>query len=169
LDRLYSLPGIIDNYKTKIKMSYINGSDLLCSADGKAIGHATTHEASFKTETKTVAVKPAAAEAKSSKGLYKQVRVTGLSVQVTAEGLCVSNETETGVKDLLKVWKVGGTVKLNLFEREGDETPYCSGDFIISELRNTAPAGEDASYNVTFDNSGEVDIDEDVYPTIVAA
>lgn len=139
---------------------YVNGSDLLVNVDDKAFGHCTSHTATFNTETKDMAVKPVAAEAKSTTSLFKSKRVTGLSVQVKADGIVVYDEAESGLKTLLGKWKVGDSVDLALFEREGDETPYCSGKFIISSLENTAPAGEDATYSATFDNDGPVDIDE---------
>lgn len=35
-----------------------------------------------------------------------------------------------------------------------------SGNFIISSLEEAAPAGDDTTYNATFDNTGVVTIDE---------
>ena len=146
---------------------FVNGSDLLVNVADKAFGHCTSHTATFNTETKDMAVKPAAAVAKSTASLFKSKRVTGLSVQVKADGIVVYNETESGLKTLLGKWKVGESVELALFEREGDATPYCSGKFIISSLENTAPAGEDATYSATFDNDGAVTINEDKLATVV--
>lgn len=138
---------------------YVNGSDLLVSVAGKAIGHCTTHTTSFNTETKDVAVKPAASVAASAAALFKSKRITGLSVQVKADGLGFYNEAEAGFKELIAKWKLGQSVQVKCFERENDEAPYLSGNFIISSLENTAPAGEDATYSVTLDNDGEVTID----------
>ena len=146
---------------------FVNGSDLLVNVADKAFGHCTSHTATFNTETKDMAVKPAATVAKSTASLFKSKRVTGLSVQVKADGIVVYNETESGLKTLLGKWKVGESVELALFEREGDATPYCSGKFIISSLENTAPAGEDATYSATFDNDGAVTINEDKLATVV--
>lgn len=140
---------------------YVNGSDLLVSVAGTAIGHCTSHTATFNTETKDMAVKPVATEKKSAAALFKSKRITGLSVQVKADGLAVYSETESGLKALLGKWKVGQSIELALFEREGDDTPYCSGNFIITSLEQTAPAGEDTTYSVTFDNDGSVDVAEE--------
>lgn len=140
---------------------YVNGSDLLVSVAGTAIGHCTSHTATFNTETKDMAVKPVATEKKSAAALFKSKRITGLSVQVKADGLMVYSETESGLKALLGKWKVGQSIELALFEREGDDTPYCSGNFIITSLEQTAPAGEDTTYSVTFDNDGSVDVAEE--------
>lgn len=145
---------------------YINGSDILVMFDDKATGHSTSHTSTFSTETKDVAVKPKASEAKSSSGLFKRKRVTGLSVQVKCDGMCVYGETEAGLKQFLAKWKVGESVKISCFERGKDETPYLSGNFIISSLETTAGAGEDVTYSVTFDNDGEVNVDESKIDTV---
>ena len=144
-------------------MGYVNGSDLLVMVGNKAVGHCTTHTATFSTETKDTAVKPAASVASGSGSLFKNKRVSGLSVQVKADGIVFSGETESGFKDILSAWKTGAAVALKLFKRGSDATPYCSGNFIISSLENTAPAGEDATYSATFDNDGVVTIDETKY------
>lgn len=153
------------------KNGYVNGSDLLvCIKEGtgqqvtrKAVGHCTTHTATFNTETKDVAVKPPMANGVSAKALFKKKRITGLSVQVQCSGLCFYEESEGGVKVILSKWKVGQSVELELFERpdadNGSPTPYCSGAFVITSLVNTAPAGEDATYDATFDNDGDVSVD----------
>lgn len=153
-------------------MGYVNGNDLLVyvktgsgqSVSRKAIGHCTSHTATFTTETKDVAVKPPASEIRSAAGLYKQKRITGLAVQVKCSGLCFYDEAEGGFKHILSKWAVGETVELELFERPAAANesiePYCSGAFVISTLENTAPAGDDASYDATFDNNGPVDVDD---------
>lgn len=136
---------------------YINGNDLLVSIDGKAVGHCTTHTATFSTETKDTAVKPVATKSKEEAGKFKSKTVSGLSIQVKADGLAFRSETEGGFKQLLAKWKVGSSVKLDLFERENDATPYLSGNFVITTLEITAPAGEDSTYGATFDNDGAPD------------
>lgn len=139
---------------------YVNGSDLLMSFAGKAVGHCTTHSATYSTETKDVAVKPAASVDASTASLFKSKRVTGLSVQVKASGLKFYNETESGFKAALGAWKTGASVVLKLFERENDATPYLTGNFIISTLEESNPASEDGTYDITLDNDGAVTIDE---------
>lgn len=139
--------------------NYVNGSDLLVSIAGKAAGHCTTHTTTFNTETKDVAVKPAASVQASAASLFKSKRVTGLGVQIKADGLCFYNEAESGFKAALGQWKLGQSVAVKCFERENDSDPYLTGNFIISSLENTAAAGEDATYSVTLDNDGAVEID----------
>ena len=139
---------------------YVNGSDLLMSVGGKACGHSTSHTTTYNSETKDRAVKPASTEAAENAGLFKEKSVTGLSVQVKCEGLRFYGETENGYKDLLGKWKKGQTVELKAFVRGSDAAPYMSGNFIITSLEEGAPAGDDTTYNATFDNSGAVEIDE---------
>lgn len=141
-----------------VKSGYVNGSDLLCSFGGKAIGHCTSHSATFNTETSEVAVKPVASQALSANSLYKEKRVTGLGVQIRAEGVQFYGETEGGFKSILAPWSKGQSVKVNLFERESDQTPYFSGDCIITSIEQMAPAGQDATYNITFENNGAPDV-----------
>lgn len=140
--------------------NYVNGSDLLCSVGGKAVGHCTNHSTTFNTETKDVSVKPAATEPVSNASLFKSKRVTGLSVQVKTDGLQFYEETEAGIKTVLSQWTKGASIDLALFAREHDENPYVKGKFIISSIEQTAPAGEDATYSATFDNDGPVEVDE---------
>lgn len=138
---------------------YVNGSDLLVSIGGKAAGHCTTHTTTYNTETKDRAVKPTST-ASASAGLWKEKSVTGLSVQVKVEGLRFYADQESGMKDLLAKWKAGAVVELKGFARSADASPYMSGNFIVSTLEENAPAGDDTTYSATFDNSGEVTIDE---------
>jgi predicted secreted protein len=142
------------------KEGYVNGSDLLMSIAGKACGHCTSHTATYNSETKDRAVKPASTESAANAGLFKEKTVTGLSVQVKCEGLRFYGEEENGMKELLAKWKVGGTVELKGFVRGSDAAPYMNGNFIISSLEEAAPAGDDTTYNATFDNTGVVTIDE---------
>ena len=146
-----------------MKEDYINGSDVLASVSGKAAGHCTSHTATFSTETKDVAVKPAASQARSAGSMFKSKRVTGKSVQVKCDGLAVYNESETGMPALLEAWYNGTPVELNLFHRGNAEKPYCSGNFIITSLEESDPAGDDVTYSVTFDNDGPVVIDSEGY------
>ena len=142
------------------KQGYVNGSDLLMSIGGKACGHCTSHTATYNSETKDRAVKPASTESAANAGLFKEKTVTGLSVQVKCEGLRFYGEEENGMKELLAKWKTGATVELKGFARGSDAAPYMSGNFIISPLEEAAPAGDDTTYNATFDNTGVVTIDE---------
>lgn len=138
---------------------YVNGSDLLLKVGGKAIGHCTSHTITFNSETKDRAVKPLASATYSS-GLWKGKGVTGLSISVSAEGLRFYGETENGYEELGPKWGTGQSVEVIGFQREGDATPYLSGNFVITSIEETSPAQDDATYSISLENDGE----PDVYP-----
>lgn len=140
-------------------MSYINGSDLLLKIGEKAVGHCTTHTLTFNSETKERAVKPVASLPKSA-GLWKGKGVTSLSISISAEGLRFYDETENGFKEISALWGAGTSVAVEAFEREGDETPYVKGNFVIASIEETSPAQDDATYSISLENDGE----PEVYP-----
>lgn len=132
---------------------------MLLYIGGKAVGHCTTHTTTLNSETKDRAVKPVAS-AGISAGLWKGKGVTGLSVSISAEGLVFYDETENGYKSSLAQWKAGKSVQVKCMERENSDKPYLSGNFVIASLERTDPAQDDATYSITLENDGEVDIDE---------
>ena len=135
-------------------MSYINGSDLLLKIGEKAVGHCTSHTLTFNSETKERAVKPEASLGKQS-GLWKGKGITALSISISAEGLRFYEETESGFKEISALWGKGQSVDVEAFEREGDETPYLKGKFVIASIEETSPAQDDATYTVSLENDGE--------------
>ncbi len=139
------------------KEGYINGSDLLIKIAGKAVGHCTSHTLTFASETKDRSVKPVAS-ATISTSLWKGKGVTGLSVSISAEGLRNYDETEGGFKTLVSAWVTGQPVEVIGFERESDANPYLSGNFVITNLEETSPAQDDATYSISLENDGVVTI-----------
>lgn len=135
-------------------MSYINGSNLLLSVGGKALGHCTTHTLTFNTESKEHAVKPLASLAESS-GLWKEKTITALSVSISGEGFRFNGETENGYEELAKLWGTGAAVEVKAFKRGSDSDPYLSGDFVITSIEETSPAQDDATYSISLENAGE--------------
>ena len=133
---------------------YINGSDLLLSVGGKAVGHCTSHTLTFNSETKERAVKPAASSNYSS-GLWKGKDVTGLSISISAEGLRYFGEAENGFDEIAALWGVGQHVAVKAFQREGDATPYVEGNFVITSIEETSPAQDDATYSISLESDGE--------------
>ena len=135
---------------------YINGSDLLLSVGGKAVGHCTSHTLTFNSETKDRAVKPEATKSKSA-GLWKGKGVTGLSISISAEGLRFYDETENGFDEIAAKWGTGTSVEVKAFEREGDDKPYVKGKFVIASIEEASPAQDDATYSISLENDGEPD------------
>jgi len=142
-----------------VDTGYINGSDLILSVGGGAIGHCTSHTLTFNSETKDRAVKPEASKAKSA-GLWKQKGVTSMSISISAEGLRFYDESENGYDQLSALWGKGESVEVLAFKRKGESDPYVKGKFVISSIEETSPAQDDATYTINLENDGE----PDVYP-----
>lgn len=136
------------------RTGYCNGSDMLVYVGGKAVGHCTSHTATFNSETKDRAVKPVASAGLSA-GLWKGKTVTGLSISISAEGLVHYDETESGFKELLAAWKTGAPVTVKCMERANDDEPYLEGSFVITSLERTDPAQDDSTYSIQLENNGE--------------
>ena len=49
----------------------------------------------------------------------------------------------------------GQHVAVLAYEREGDASPYLSGNFIITSIEETSPAQDDATYTVNLESDGE--------------
>lgn len=133
---------------------YINGSDLLLSIGGKAIGHCTSHTLTFNSETKERAVKPVASKAKSA-GLWKEKGITSLSISISGEGLRFDGETENGYAELAALWAAGESVEVVGFERGNDSSPYLKGNFVIASIEEASPAQDDATYSISLENDGQ--------------
>lgn len=145
---------------TSLKTGYVNGSDMLLYVGDKAIGSCTSHTTTFNSETKERAVKPASS-ALMGAGLWKKKGVVGLSISISAEGLCFYDEAEYGFVDLLAAWKSGAPVTAKCMERaeSASETvaPYLVGSFVITNLERTDPAQDDSTYSVQLENDGQPD------------
>lgn len=137
--------------------SYINGSDLLLSIGGKALGHCTSHTLTFNSETKERAVKAPANKAKSA-GLWKEKGVSALSISISGEGLRFDGETENGYTELAALWAAGASVEVKAFERSKDTAPYLVGKFVITSIEESSPANDDATYSISLENDGQPDI-----------
>lgn len=133
---------------------YCNGSDMLVYVAGKAVGHCTSHTATFNSETKDRAVKPVAT-APISAGLWKEKTITGLSISISAEGLTHYDETESGFKELFVAWKTAKPVIVKCMERDGENQPYLEGSFVITNLERTDPAQDDSTYSIQLENNGQ--------------
>lgn len=140
-----------------MESGYINGSDLLLSVGGKAIGHCTSHTLTFNSETKERAVKPLASKAKSA-GLWKEKGITSLSISISGEGLRFDGETENGYTELAALWAKGESVEVKGFERGSDTDPYLVGNFVIASIEESSPAQDDATYSISLENDGQPSI-----------
>lgn len=136
--------------------NYVDGSDLLMFVGGKAIGHCTSCTVSYSAETKDRKVKPVASEASGAAGKWKAKSVSGLSCSLSFEGLVYDGETESGYAELERLMLAGEPIQCKYAHRGEETTKYHSGMFVLTSLEQQRPAGEDATYSGTLENSGEV-------------
>lgn len=137
---------------------YINGSDVLLMVGEKCVGHCTSHTLTFNSESKERAVKPVASANIQLESVYKEKKVTGKSITVKAEGLRNYEETENGFAELLDMWHRGSSVLVKAYNRADSTSPYLKGQFIISNMEETSPAGDDTTYTITLENDGAPEI-----------
>lgn len=135
-----------------MKNGYANGSDMLVNIDGKNTGHCTENKIDFSTETKERAVKPLASVAMGA-SMYKEISVTGLSIKISFSGLRFYGETESGFSAIAVKWSEGAVVKVKCYDRQETGAapaaidPWLSGDFVVTSLSISAPAGDDVTYS----------------------
>jgi len=133
---------------------YREGTDLILSVNGNALGHSTTCKISDSTETGERVTKEA------QTGKWKEKYVKSLSETVTAEGFTYEGDA-MGYPDLKTIMLAAQPVTLTYSFRANANngtsvTTAYTGEFIITSLEETGDAGDDAKWNVTFENSGAV-------------
>lgn len=137
---------------------YVEGRDLMLylntatgdSPSWEPTAAATSHSVSYSAETKERVTKD------SANGAYGEKKVTKLAVSITCEALVKYDEI-VGWDKLLDAFKKREPVKLKYgFANEETGDNYEEGLFVITSLEQSSPAGEDATYSATFENTGEV-------------
>ena len=129
-------------------MDYRDGTDLILSVGGKALGHSTGCKISYKAETGTRKTKEAAA------GKWDEKYVKSLGVTITADGFVYESDKDNGLPTLKQLFKAAKPVDASWGYR--DETGIESGKFVITALDNEGKAGDDETYSITLENSGAV-------------
>ena len=136
------------NYKV------LDGTDLLLSVGGKALGYSTSCKISTSTETGERITKEAAM------ARWKEAYVKSFSETITADGLVLTNsDAEKPTYKELKVLQLAGEpIIAAYYQRAGDDANSirCYGNYIITKLDIDATAGEDAKYSIELQNSGAI-------------
>ena len=132
---------------------YRDGTDLILSIGGHALGHSTECKISYKAETGTRKTKEAAA------GKWAEKYVKSLGCTVTASGFVFDDDdtdvsSKTGVNALRAAFKAATPVTASWAYRAGGSID--SGQFIITALDQEGKAGDDETYSITLENSGAV-------------
>ena len=135
------------NYKV------LDGTDLLLSVGGKALGYSTSCKISTSTETGERVTKEAAT------ARWKQAYVKSFSETITADGLVLTNSDaeKPTYKELKALQLAGEPVIAAYYQRsaEGGSIAY-NGKYIITKLDIDGTAGEDAKYSIELQNSGAI-------------
>ena len=135
------------NYKV------LDGTDLLLSVGGKALGYSTSCKISTSTETGERITKEAAM------ARWKEAYVKSFSETITADGLVLTNSDaeKPTYKELKALQLAGEPIIAAYYQRssEGGSIAY-NGNFIITKLDIDATAGEDAKYSIELQNSGAI-------------
>ena len=136
------------NYKV------LDGTDLLLSVGGKALGYSTSCKISTSTETGERVTKEAAT------ARWKQAYVKSFSETITADGLVLTNSDaeKPTYKELKALQLAGEPVIAAYYQRssEGGSIAY-NGKYIITKLDIDGTAGEDAKYSIELQNSGAIE------------
>lgn len=138
-------------------MTVLDGTDLILSVDGKALGFSTGCKVSTSVETGERVTKEAAA------GKWKEKYVKSLSESISADG-CVLKDGDDKMPtyDQLKDMMVAGKpidASYNVRKedsREGKEAGGYKGKYLITSLDLDAQAGDDSKYSVQLENCGAV-------------
>lgn len=139
-------------------MAVLDGTDLILSVNGKALGFSTGCSIDTSAETGERVTKEA------KQGKWKEVYVKSFSESISADG-CVLTDgvANTPTYDQLKDMMTAGQpidASYNVREdasREGKEAGGYKGKYIITSLKLDAQAGDDAKYSVQLQNSGAVE------------
>lgn len=136
------------NYKV------LDGTDLLLSVGGKALGYSTSCKISTSTETGERITKEAAM------ARWKEAYVKSFSETITADGLVLTNSDaeKPTYKELKALQLAGEPVIAAYYQRSSDGGSIAyNGKYIITKLDIDATAGEDAKYSIELQNSGAIE------------
>lgn len=143
-------------------MAVIDGTDLLLSVGGKALGFSTGCKIDTSAETGERVTKEAAS------GKWKEKFVKTFSESISADGLVLNSGSATqptydALKDLMMRGEpVEASYNVRQADsREGKAAGGYKGKYIITSLSLDAQAGDDSKYSVQLENSGAVTKQDD--------
>lgn len=140
-----------------MEQSVLDGTNLILSVGGNALGFSTGCKVSTSVETGERLTK------ESASGKWKEKFVKSFSESISADGCVLVDGTTTmptydQLKDLMLA---GEPIEAHYSLRDGDartgktEGGY-KGNFIITSLELDGQAGDDAKYSISLENSGAV-------------
>lgn len=137
--------------------SVLDGTNLILSVGGSALGFSTGCKVTTTTETGERVTKEAAS------GKWKEKYVKSFSESISAEGCVLTDgDSSTPTYDQLKEKQLAGEpIDASYGLRDGDKRTRktsggYSGKYIITSLELDGQAGDDAKYSVQLENCGKV-------------
>ena len=137
--------------------SVLDGTDLILSVDGAALGFSTGCKVSTSVETGERTTK------ESSAGKWKEKFVKTFSEEISADVLVLTNSDDNvpSYDELKAMMLAGKPVKAYYSLRDGSmrtgkPAGGYEGQFIITSLELDGQAGDDAKCSVKLENSGPV-------------
>lgn len=160
LDGRAGIRHIINHFNKKnMAKSVLDGTDLILSVGGKALGFSTGCKVSTTTETGERVTKEAAA------GKWKEKYVKSFSESISADGCVLTDgDSDTPTYDQLKKMQLAGEPVEALYnlrngsERTGKTSGGYKGKYLITSLELDGQAGDDAKYSVQLENCGKVEV-----------
>lgn len=146
---------------SEVAKNVLDGTDLILSVNGKALGFSTGCKISTSAETGERLTK------ESASGKWKEIFVKSFSESISADG-CVLTDGGEGMPtyDQLKSMMLKGEPITASYcvraedSREGKTAGGYTGQYVITSLDLDGQAGDDAKYSVSLENSGEVKLAE---------
>jgi predicted secreted protein len=136
----------------------LDGTDMILSVSGKALGFSTGCKVSTSTETGERVTKEA------SSGKWKEKYVKSFSESISADGCILTDgDSDMPTYDQLKdLMLAGEPVEVSYSLRDGDKRTGKTaggykGNYIITSLEADAQAGDDGKYSLQLENSGKVE------------
>ena len=136
----------------------LDGTDLILSVGGNALGYSTGCKITTSTETGERVTKEAAA------GKWKEKYVKSFSESISADGVVlVDGATETPTYDQLKdLLTAGEPIECTYSVRDGSTrngktAGQYNGKYISTSLDLDGQVGDDAKYSIQLENSGKVE------------
>lgn len=138
--------------------SVLDGTDLILSVGGNALGFSTGCKVTTTAETGERVTKEAAS------GKWKEKYVKSFSESISADGCVLTDgDADTPTYDQLKgLMLAAEPVEAAYSLRDGDQRTGkdaggYKGKYIITSLEADGQAGDDAKYSVTLENCGKVE------------
>ena len=136
----------------------LDGTDLILSVAGNALGYSTGCKVTTQAETGERVTK------ESATGKWKEKYIKSYSESISADGVVlVDGSTEMPSYDQLKDLQLAGIPVectygvRNGDSREGKTTGQYKGKYLITSLDLDGQAGDDAKYSVQLENCGKVE------------